>query len=181
VRQLTNAGIAAQAIHGNKSQGQRERALALFRRGDVKTLVATDIAARGIDVDGISHVVNFDLPNIPETYVHRIGSTARAGGAGTAISLCDRDELTFLRDIEKLIGKSIASDNRPRTNGNGSSAHRHAGGRHAPSRGEPRPRHDHSAAPARGAQDQAGDVPHGLGAVGFMRHGTRPRRARVIG
>jgi ATP-dependent RNA helicase RhlE len=177
VRQLTKAGIAAQAIHGNKSQGQRERALALFRRGDVKTLVATDIAARGIDVDGISHVVNFDLPNIPETYVHRIGRTARAGADGTAISLCDREELTFLRDIEKLIGKSIASDNRPRTNGNASSAHRHAGARHAPSRGEPRRRHDHSAAPARGAQEQAGHAPHGIAAVGFMRRGTGPRRA----
>ena len=181
VRLLTKAGIAAQAIHGNKSQGQRERALALFRRGDVKTLVATDIAARGIDVDGISHVVNFDLPNIPETYVHRIGRTARAGADGTAISLCDREELTFLRDIEKLIGKSIPSDNRPRANGNAASAHRHGGERHAPSRGEPRARHVHSAARARGAQEQAGHAPHGIAAVGFVRHGTGPRRARVIG
>ena len=81
-----------EAIHGNKSQNQRERVLAAFRKGEVRTLVATDIAARGIDVDGISHVVNFDLPNVPETYVHRIGRTARAGAAGVAISLCDGEE-----------------------------------------------------------------------------------------
>ena len=92
VRGLVRAGIAAEAIHGNKSQGQRERVLAAFRKGDVRTLVATDIAARGIDVDGISHVVNFDLPNVPETYVHRIGRTARAGAEGIAISLCDGEE-----------------------------------------------------------------------------------------
>ena len=84
------AGIAAEAIHGNKSQNQRERALADFRDGRVRTLVATDIAARGIDVDGISHVINFDLPNIPESYVHRIGRTARAGADGIAISFCAR-------------------------------------------------------------------------------------------
>jgi len=177
VRQLTNAGIAAQAIHGNKSQGQRERALALFRRGDVKTLVATDIAARGIDVDGISHVVNFDLPNIPETYVHRIGRTARAGADGTALSLCDREELPFLRDIEKLIGQSIPSDNRPRANGNGSSTHRHAGQRATPSRAQPRRHRENAAAPARSAQEPAGEAAHGIAAVGFMRRGTGPRRA----
>ncbi len=113
VRKLVQSGIAAEAIHGNKSQGQRERVLAAFRNGKVKTLVATDIAARGIDVDGISHVVNFDLPNVPETYVHRIGRTARAGAGGIAISLCDAEERAFLRDIEKLIRISIpASDRR---------------------------------------------------------------------
>jgi superfamily II DNA/RNA helicase len=120
VRGLNRAGIAAEAIHGNKSQNQRERVLAAFRNGAVKTLVATDIAARGIDVDGISHVVNFDLPNVPETYVHRIGRTARAGAAGVAISLCDGEEMTFLRDIEKLIRMSITvSDTRiqPRRSG----------------------------------------------------------------
>ena len=84
---LEKAGIRAAAIHGNKSQNHRERVLAAFRSGEVRTLVATDIAARGIDVDGISHVVNFDLPNVPETYVHRIGRTARAGAEGIAISL----------------------------------------------------------------------------------------------
>jgi len=113
MRGLTRAGIAAQAIHGNKSQRQRELVLAAFRKGEVLTLVATDIAARGIDVEGISHVVNFDLPNVPETYVHRIGRTARAGNEGVAISLCDPDEATLLRDIEKLIRLSIpATDHR---------------------------------------------------------------------
>src|SRR2546430_10830440 len=107
VRALAKSGLASHAIHGNKSQNQRERVLAAFRRGDVRTLVATDIAARGIDVDGIRHVVNFDLPNVPETYVHRIGRTARAGAGGIAISLCDREEVEFLRDIEKLIRISI--------------------------------------------------------------------------
>src|SRR6202041_1613690 len=112
-RRLVEAGISAEAIHGNKSQGQRERALASFRNGKVRTLVATDIAARGIDVDGISHVVNFDLPNVAETYVHRIGRTARAGAGGNAISLCDGEERAFLRDIEKFIRLSIpASDKR---------------------------------------------------------------------
>ncbi len=106
-RRLEQAGIPAEAIHGNKSQGQRERALSAFRDGKVKTLVATDIAARGIDVDGVSHVVNFDLPNVPESYVHRIGRTARAGAEGIAISLCDGEEMAFLRDIEKLIRISI--------------------------------------------------------------------------
>ena len=112
VRSLVRAGIAAEAIHGNKSQGQRERVLAAFRKGEVRTLVATDIAARGIDVDGISHVVNYDLPNVPETYVHRIGRTARAGAAGIAISLCDGEEVAFLRDIEKLIRMSIPLSDR---------------------------------------------------------------------
>src|SRR5439155_21101086 len=93
VKGLARAGITAEGIHGNKSQNQRERVLAAFRSGEIRTLVATDIAARGIDVDGISHVVNFDLPNIPETYVHRIGRTARAGADGVAISLVDADEV----------------------------------------------------------------------------------------
>ena len=100
---LERAGQAVAAIHGNKSQGQRERALAMFKAGQVRVLVATDIAARGIDVDGVTHVVNFDLPNVPESYVHRIGRTARAGRAGVAISLCDPSERPHLRGIEKLI------------------------------------------------------------------------------
>jgi ATP-dependent RNA helicase RhlE len=109
VRQLGQQGLAAEAIHGNKSQGQRERALAAFRNGKIKTLIATDIAARGIDVDGITHVINFDLPNVPESYVHRIGRTARAGAEGVAISFCDRDERAYLRDIEKLIRMTLPS------------------------------------------------------------------------
>jgi ATP-dependent RNA helicase RhlE len=100
-------GIPAGAIHGNKSQGQRERALAGFRDGSVKVLVATDIAARGIDVDGVTHVINFDLPNVAESYVHRIGRTARAGASGIAISLCDGEERPFLRAIEALIRERI--------------------------------------------------------------------------
>jgi ATP-dependent RNA helicase RhlE len=104
VKTLEKAGIPANAIHGNKSQNHRERTLAQFRTGEIRTLVATDIAARGIDVDGISHVINFDLPNVPETYVHRIGRTARAGAEGTAISLvAGGEELSYLRDIERLI------------------------------------------------------------------------------
>lgn len=108
VRVLNKSGIAAEAIHGNKSQGQRTRVLASFRQGQVRTLVATDIAARGIDVDGISHVFNFDLPEVAETYVHRIGRTARAGKAGIAVSLCTSEELPLLRGIEKLIRQEIA-------------------------------------------------------------------------
>jgi ATP-dependent RNA helicase RhlE len=99
---LEAIGVPAAAIHGNKSQPQRERALAQFKEGRVKVLVATDIAARGIDVDGVTHVVNFDLPNVPEAYVHRIGRTARAGHTGIAISFCDSSERAFLRGIEKL-------------------------------------------------------------------------------
>jgi ATP-dependent RNA helicase RhlE len=102
VRGLDKTGIEAAAIHGNKSQPQRERALAGFRSGHCRVLVATDIAARGIDVEGVSHVVNFDLPNIPESYVHRIGRTARAGADGVAISFCNAEERAYLREIEKL-------------------------------------------------------------------------------
>jgi ATP-dependent RNA helicase RhlE len=102
VRGLAAGSVAASAIHGNKSQPQRERALAGFRSGHCRVLVATDIAARGIDVDGVTHVVNFDLPNIPESYVHRIGRTARAGAEGIAISFCNDEERAYLRDIEKL-------------------------------------------------------------------------------
>jgi ATP-dependent RNA helicase RhlE len=107
VQSLVRAGIEADAIHGNKSQGQRERVLAAFRDGSIRTLVATDIAARGIDVTGISHVINYDMPEVPEAYVHRIGRTARAGKEGIAISFCAPDELSSLRAIEKLIGLQI--------------------------------------------------------------------------
>ena len=102
VRNLERDGIQGAAIHGNKSQGQRERALADFKAGRTRVLVATDIAARGIDIDGVSHVINFDLPNVPESYVHRIGRTARAGATGVAISFCNGEERAYLRDIEKL-------------------------------------------------------------------------------
>ncbi len=106
-RFLEQGGLSAAAIHGNKSQNQRERTLADFKAGRVRTLVATDIAARGIDIDAVSHVVNFELPNVPEAYVHRIGRTARAGASGHAISLVDVNERGLLRTIEKLIGTQL--------------------------------------------------------------------------
>jgi ATP-dependent RNA helicase RhlE len=107
VRQLEAAGIAASAIHGNKSQPQRERAIAAFKSGETKVLIATDIAARGIDIPGVSHVVNFDLPDVPEQYVHRIGRTARAGATGIAIAFCSPDERGNLRDIERTTRQRI--------------------------------------------------------------------------
>jgi ATP-dependent RNA helicase RhlE len=104
---LARTGVVAEAIHGNKSQNARQRALDMFRTGKARVLVATDIAARGIDIDDISHVVNFELPNEPESYVHRIGRTARAGGEGIAISFCDSSERGYLRDIERIIRMKI--------------------------------------------------------------------------
>jgi ATP-dependent RNA helicase RhlE len=109
VKLLAGNGIAAAAIHGNKSQPQREKALAAFKSGEVPILVATDIAARGIDVSGVSHVINFELPNVAEQYVHRIGRTARAGAAGVAIAYCADDERAFLRDIEKLTRQKLVT------------------------------------------------------------------------
>ncbi|MEO8926512.1 MAG: DEAD/DEAH box helicase [Caulobacteraceae bacterium] len=109
---LEAAGVRADSIHGDKSQGQRERALAAFKAGAVRALVATDIAARGIDVDAVTHVVNYELPNVPEAYVHRIGRTARAGAAGVAISLCCDDERSLLRDIQKLTRQTIPAFDR---------------------------------------------------------------------
>lgn len=111
---LNKAGEAALAIHGNKSQSQREKSLASFKSGKTKILVATDIAARGIDIDDVSHVINFELPNIPESYIHRIGRTARAGRSGVAISLCDTSEVKLVRDIEKLTGQDLLPQE-PRT------------------------------------------------------------------
>ena len=104
---LEKQGVASAAIHGNKSQGARTRALDGFKSGDLRVLVATDIAARGIDVEGVSHVINFDLPNVPETYVHRIGRTARAGASGIALSFCEDEEREYLVDIERLIGQHL--------------------------------------------------------------------------
>ena len=107
VRLLSKSAIEAEAIHGNKSQNARQLALGNFKRGKIKVLVATDIAARGIDIDELSHVINYDLPNIPETYVHRIGRTGRASASGSAISFCDLEERAYLRDIQKLINQRI--------------------------------------------------------------------------
>ncbi|MET0923581.1 MAG: C-terminal helicase domain-containing protein, partial [Xanthobacteraceae bacterium] len=185
VRALVKAGLAAEAIHGNKSQGQRERVLAAFRAGRVRTLIATDIAARGIDVEGISHVVNYDLPNIPESYVHRIGRTARAGADGVAISFCDAEERAFLRDIEKLIRMSIPatdrrSDRRPQPEPREHRANGAANGK------PPRPQHNghngkqHEGKPQdrnpanRNHQDRRGDHPQQRGSHQHHRRDERP-------
>jgi ATP-dependent RNA helicase RhlE len=155
VKSLQNAGIASDAIHGNKSQNQRERALGTFRSGKVRVLVATDIAARGIDVDGVSHVINFDMPNVPESYVHRIGRTARAGAEGIAISFVANDERPFLRDIERLTKIAIPSTDRrlnpslgePKGTGQGENR----GGRN----GDGRKRHRRGSNPHRGQRPQS--------------------------
>lgn len=107
VKDLIKAGITAEAIHGNKSQNARQRALTNFKNRTTRVLIATDIAARGIDIDELTHVINYELPNIPETYVHRIGRTGRAGASGIALSFCDQEEIEFLKDIHKLIAKQI--------------------------------------------------------------------------
>ncbi|RME99772.1 MAG: DEAD/DEAH box helicase [Bacteroidetes bacterium] len=107
VRKLKKVNVASAAIHGNKSQNARQKALQAFKRGDLNILIATDIAARGIDVDGLSHVINYDLPNVSETYVHRIGRTGRADASGIALSFCDVEERAYLRDIQKLIGQKV--------------------------------------------------------------------------
>jgi ATP-dependent RNA helicase RhlE len=106
-KDLTRAGINAQAIHGNKTQNARQNALNNFKSRLTRVLVATDIAARGIDIDDLSHVINYELPNIPESYVHRIGRTGRAGASGIAIAFCDAEEKAYLKDIQKLINKQI--------------------------------------------------------------------------
>jgi ATP-dependent RNA helicase RhlE len=107
VRVLSKSGVHAAAIHGNKSQNARQRALGQFKDGKINVLVATDIAARGIDVDELSHVINYDLPNVPETYVHRIGRTGRAKASGVALSFCDQEERAYLKDIQKLIDQRV--------------------------------------------------------------------------
>ncbi|HEX3771776.1 MAG TPA: DEAD/DEAH box helicase [Polyangiaceae bacterium] len=142
--QLERAGIGTAAIHGNKSQGARERALEGFRRGTTPVLVATDVAARGIDIDGITLVVNYDLPNVPESYVHRIGRTGRAGATGKAISFCDREERAFLMDIERLIRRRLpvtGDDPRPASTalpGQASSPQRRVSGQgHPQGQGQP--------------------------------------------
>jgi ATP-dependent RNA helicase RhlE len=114
VKDLIRIGISAEAIHGNKSQNARQRALANFKNRTTRVLIATDIAARGIDIDDLTHVINYEIPNIPETYVHRIGRTGRAGASGIALSFCDQEELEFLKDIHKLISKQIpVNDSHP--------------------------------------------------------------------
>jgi len=150
-RHLYENGVKSDAIHGNKAQNARQRALKGFRDGHIRALVATDIAARGIDVDGVTHVINFDLPNDPESYVHRIGRTARAGASGIAISFCAHDERGNLRDIERCIRQAVpvfdghpyhaadvahsaANDGAPAAHGNG----RNGAGRNGPAKGGPK-------------------------------------------
>jgi ATP-dependent RNA helicase RhlE len=167
VRTLAKARITAQALHGNKSQPQRERVLAAFRDGETRVLVATDIAARGIDVDGISHVVNYDVPNEPESYVHRIGRTARAGAAGAAISLVDHDEVPYLRSIEKLIRMSLPATDR----------------RSSPGRSlDPTP--ERREGPRRSRRGRRGAPQHSQGAAQRLQeprsHGPRPNGARPV-
>jgi ATP-dependent RNA helicase RhlE len=200
VKGLAKAGIAANAIHGNKSQNHRERVLAAFRAGEIRTLVATDIAARGIDVDGISHVVNFDLPNVPETYVHRIGRTARAGADGIAISLvAGAEEMGYLRDIERLIRIALPREDR-RTQGHrdqAPAAQQHRAGRPAP---RPHATRAHEAPPIakgprrhrRGGKSGAfasnrpephrsphgGESREGIQGVAFLNRETRPNHKR---
>ena len=203
VRGLQKAGHAAEAIHGNKSQNQRERVLAAFRNGRLRTLIATDIAARGIDVDGVSHVVNYDLPNIPESYVHRIGRTARAGAEGVAISFCDHEERAYLRDIERLIRMTIpATDRRtgkpaghaatqPAEARHGGRPHRgkqqrgHRGGHGRPGNNGHRPhnggngrqdRPSQNGHPAH-RQDATAGEPSGIGNVTFLKRPNEPRRS----
>ena len=162
VRGLEKAGITASAIHGNKSQPQRERALAGFRNGACRVLIATDIAARGIDVEGVTHVINYDLPNVPESYVHRIGRTARAGAAGLAISFCNDEERAFLRDIEKLTRLKVPVASLPAGFSGGAMA------------GEPleRPAHGRPAPHARG------HTGHGASRPNEMKPERGPKRRR---
>jgi ATP-dependent RNA helicase RhlE len=170
-RHLEGASIGVAAIHGGKSQSQRERALSAFRASKVRVLVATDIAARGIDIDRVTHVVNYELPDVPEAYVHRIGRTARAGAAGIAISLCDAEERGQLRDIESLTRQAIpAEDRRQPRNG---------------ARAEPTVHH--SSMPARSGNEARGNSApgaHGPAAQkaghpsGFHPHRSRPAARR---
>ena len=147
-RHLSQAGIRAEAIHGNKTQNARQRALANFKSNKPPVLVATDVAARGLDIDDVSHVVNYDLPNEPETYVHRIGRTGRAGAAGIAVSFCDHDEREHLREIEKLLRKKTTiCDDHPVYCGQGSFGRRQSSQKSQRPAGPP-PRKPHAAGPA---------------------------------
>jgi ATP-dependent RNA helicase RhlE len=183
VRGLAKAGIVAEAIHGNKSQNQRVRTLEAFREGRIRTLIATDIAARGIDVDGVSHVVNFDLPEVPESYVHRIGRTARAGAEGVAIAFCAADEVPLLRAIEKTIRMAIPASGHPaaqpsahrseeaRPARNGQNAGHRNADRHKAGRDKAGKDRNAGAAPTRPHSGAIGDV-------AFLAREGKPRRFR---
>jgi ATP-dependent RNA helicase RhlE len=178
-RGLIRAGIGTEAIHGNKSQNQRERVLAAFRKGEVTALVATDIAARGIDVDGVSHVVNFDLPNVPETYVHRIGRTARAGAEGVAISLCDGEEVAFLRDIEKLIRMTIPVSDRRADQRREESRLARSAFIKSPANAKRRHSHHGGLARKQSRHGQPNEAPRGIDSVAFIHRKHRPERDRA--
>ena len=195
VKLLGGNGIAASAIHGNKSQPQRERALALFKSGEVPILVATDIAARGIDVSGVSHVFNFELPNVPEQYVHRIGRTARAGASGEAIALVADDERPYLRDIEKLTRqkvpvRALPDDFLRRADAIKAERQKAIGADPAPredrprgQRGPARPRATHAPQATRGTpqaqRSHSGQGQRSGGAQGSQRDGAQPSRGAV--
>ncbi len=171
VRSLNKSGVAAQAIHGDKTQSQRERALEAFRSGRTRLLIATDIAARGIDIADVTHVINYDLPNEPEAYVHRIGRTGRAGAGGIAIALCTAEERPHLAAIEKLIKLRI-----PEAPASGKPASRPqlaVGEAAQPARGQPARGQQAKGQQARGQQAR-GQAARGQGAKG--RSKKRPQR-----
>ena len=181
VKDLIRVGITAEAIHGNKSQNARQRALTNFKNRTTRVLIATDIAARGIDIDELTHVINYELPNIPETYVHRIGRTGRAGASGIALSFCDEEEIEFLKDIHKLISKEIpVEEGHPYPMSPQSIVAKHAEGKKKGSGGgqgggQKRGRAFGRADRGRGA---AGKTAGGSGMSGASRGGNRDRGGR---
>ncbi|MFB9968760.1 helicase-related protein [Pseudoroseomonas cervicalis] len=179
-KHLNADGIAAHAIHGDRSQGQRERALAEFRTGRAPILVATDIASRGIDVDGVTHVFQFDLPDTPEAYVHRIGRTARAGASGEAIAFCAPDEVAKLKAVEKLIAMKIPAEDRRSDAGRAEAAA--AAPKPQPPRGRGRPQGQGQGRPAQAGAGRGdagrgpgGGAPRGRGAPGRAGHPAAAR------
>jgi ATP-dependent RNA helicase RhlE len=167
---LEQVGVDAASIHGDKSQGQRERALADFKAGKVRALVATDIAARGIDIDAVSHVVQFELPHVPESYVHRIGRTARAGADGSAVAFCADDERNLLRDIQKVTRQTIPSFDRRNDRQLGAATAA------LPDVGKPERADTRGAGPHRGQHQPKRNRNHGGGGNGGHRHEGAPAR-----
>ncbi|MEJ2125007.1 MAG: DEAD/DEAH box helicase [Alphaproteobacteria bacterium] len=174
MKHLVDNGVAADSIHGNKNQSQRDRAIRAFKNGNIRVLVATDVAARGIDIPGVSHVYNFDLPEVPENYVHRIGRTARAGADGEAVAFCGTDEVRRLNDIERLMGITIdvASGERPERMGG--QAHRGAGKRQA--RGSSRPNGNSRGQPRDAARQGAAKAKPSSGGQKRYERPERPER-----
>jgi ATP-dependent RNA helicase RhlE len=199
VRQLDKYGIKSEAIHGNKSQNARQRALSNFKAGKTMVLIASDIASRGLDVDEISHIVNFDLPNEPETYVHRIGRTARAGASGTAISFCDSEERSYLNAIQRLIkreipvrkdhptypARSVADEMVQKSGGHGH-GHAGSGGGYAPRAPQqqrhhaPRTQHTPTQRPAQAHHTPGGGAGAGRPQQPSAQHPTRQRGSHPL-